>query len=210
MAWTGPTPPLSNLRRTEQSLLQVITSARRELWVVSFAAYRVRSICEALVEAGRRCTFRLVLESESESDGRLTSGGLDDMPPEVRQHCQLFVSPREKRVTDERGRFGLLHAKCEVADSELLFTGSANLTESAFELNMEVGALIRGREAATVFREQLEWLRNGGQLDRAGWPASSPRGRIATCAWSLALGRTSDRGRFGDEAPPASRPTSTA
>ncbi len=167
VAWTGPTPPLSNLRRTEQSLLQVITSARRELWVVSFAAYRVRSICEALVEAGRRCTVRLVLESEAESDGRLTSGGIDDMPPEVRQHCQLDVWPREKRVTDERGRFGPLHAKCAVADSELLFIGSANLTESAFELNMEIGALIRGREAATVVQEQLEWLRNSGQLDRA-------------------------------------------
>jgi phosphatidylserine/phosphatidylglycerophosphate/cardiolipin synthase-like enzyme len=60
-----------------------------------------------------------------------------------------------------------LHAKCAVADSELLFIGSANLTESAFELNMEIGALIRGREAATVVQEQLEWLRNSGQLDRA-------------------------------------------
>jgi phosphatidylserine/phosphatidylglycerophosphate/cardiolipin synthase-like enzyme len=38
----------------------------------------------------------------------------------------------------------LLHAKCAVADRERLLISSANLTEFAFTLNMELGVLIRG------------------------------------------------------------------
>jgi PLD-like domain len=37
-----------------------------------------------------------------------------------------------------------LHAKCAVIDSNLLFLSSANLTEFAFNLNMELGVLIKG------------------------------------------------------------------
>lgn len=167
VAWTGPTPPLSNLRRTEQALLQVIDSARRDLWVVSFAAYRISSICAALVAAARRgCRVRLLLESEVESGGRLTSGGIDGMPAEVRDTCELYVWPREKRAVDERGRFGALHAKCAVADGEVLFVGSANLTEFAFELNIEMGLLVEAKAAAEVVDRQLRWLVETGTMVR--------------------------------------------
>jgi len=37
-----------------------------------------------------------------------------------------------------------MHVKAVVADSHLAFLTSANLTEAAFELNMELGVLIRG------------------------------------------------------------------
>jgi phosphatidylserine/phosphatidylglycerophosphate/cardiolipin synthase-like enzyme len=159
VAWTGPTPPLSALRRTEQALLEVLNSARRELWLVSFAAYRVESVQAALVAAAARgCRVRLLLESEEESGGKLTSGGVDSVPQNVARCCELYVWPREKRVVDERGRFGTLHAKCAVADGELLFVGSANLTEFAFELNMELGVLARDRGAAAVVEEQLQWM----------------------------------------------------
>lgn len=139
VAWTGPTPPLSGLRRTEQALLEVIDSAHRELWLVSFAAYRVASVQSALLAAAARgCRVRLLLESEIESAGKLSSGGVDSVPAEVAGCCELYVWPREQRAVDERGRFGTLHAKCAVADGDLLFVGSANLTEFAFELNLEV------------------------------------------------------------------------
>jgi phosphatidylserine/phosphatidylglycerophosphate/cardiolipin synthase-like enzyme len=167
VAWTGPTPPLSSLRRTEQALLEVLASARRELWLVSFAAYRVASVQEALVAAAARgCRVRLLLESEEESGGKLSSGGIDSVPEDVARCCELYMWPREKRVVDERGRFGTLHAKCAVADGELLFVGSANLTEFAFELNLELGVLVRDGEAAKVVEEQLRWLLGTGILQR--------------------------------------------
>jgi phosphatidylserine/phosphatidylglycerophosphate/cardiolipin synthase-like enzyme len=34
--------------------------------------------------------------------------------------------------------------KCAVADGEWLFLSSANLTQQAFTINMELGSLIRG------------------------------------------------------------------
>ncbi len=159
VAWTGPTPPLSALRRTEQALLEVMNAARRELWLVSFAAYRVASVQQALLAAAARgCRVRLLLESEAESSGKLSSGGVDSVPAEVASCCELYVWPREKRAVDERGRSGTLHAKCAVADGELLFVGSANLTEFAFELNLELGVLVRDVEAAKAVEEQLHWL----------------------------------------------------
>lgn len=167
IAWTGPTPPLSSLRRTEQALLEVIRSARRELWLVSFAAYHVQSVADALVESSRAgCKVRLLLESPEESSGKLTSGGAQSVPAAVRQSCELLVWPREQRPTDERGRTGLLHAKCAVADGERLYVGSANLTEHAFELNIELGVVIRSTAKAAQVAAQLNWLHASGRLQR--------------------------------------------
>lgn len=169
VAWTGPTPPLSTLRRTEQALLEVVDSAQRDLWLVSFATYRLASVCDALVAAAQRgARVRLLLESEAESDGRLASGGIDDMPDAVRQCCELYVWPRERRTADERGRVGLLHAKCAVADGEVLFVGSANLTGFAFELNIELGVLVKQREIASAVEQQLRWLVSSGTMQRLG------------------------------------------
>ena len=83
---------------------------------------------------------------------------LEQMPSAVRESCELYVWPRERRTVDERGRFGALHAKCAVADGEVMFVGSANLTEFAFELNMEMGLLARWPDGAGIVERQLRWL----------------------------------------------------
>jgi phosphatidylserine/phosphatidylglycerophosphate/cardiolipin synthase-like enzyme len=169
VAWTGPSPSLSALRRTEQALLDVLGRAQRELLVVSFAAYRVKSVCSALLAAvARGCSVRLLLESETESSGGLTSGGIDDMPREIRAACSCYVWPKEKRPASPAGRRGLLHAKAAVADGELLFVGSANLTEFAFDLNIELGVLLRDREVAGTVERQLRWLVDSGTMERLG------------------------------------------
>lgn len=167
VAWTGPTPPLSPLRRTEQALLEVIGSARRELWLVSFAAYRIQSVVDALVAAAQRgCKVRLLLESPEESEGLLSSGGTRAVPPEVSDRCEVYVWPRALRPSDEGGRPGLLHAKCAVADDEVLFVGSANLTAAAFERNLELGVIVHASSVARAVSDQLAWLISHGTLLR--------------------------------------------
>jgi phosphatidylserine/phosphatidylglycerophosphate/cardiolipin synthase-like enzyme len=47
-------------------------------------------------------------------------------------------------MPDAEGRRGSLHVKCVVADAERMFVSSANLTEQALRLNMELGILIAG------------------------------------------------------------------
>jgi phosphatidylserine/phosphatidylglycerophosphate/cardiolipin synthase-like enzyme len=169
LAWTGPSPSLSGLRRTEQALLDVLNGARRDLWLVSFAAYRVGSVCDALSAAvARGCTVRLLLESELESAGGLASGGIAEMPAEIRAACACYVWPREKRPASPKGRRGVLHAKAAVADGELLFVGSANLTEFAFDLNIELGVLVRDLRIAGIVERQLRWLVESGTMERLG------------------------------------------
>ncbi|MCB0110905.1 MAG: hypothetical protein KDE53_33525, partial [Caldilineaceae bacterium] len=67
---------------------------------------------------------------------------------------------RDRRLQDTQGHYGALHAKCAVADSQLLFLSSANLTEHALSLNMELGVLIRGgllpRNVALQFTQMIE------------------------------------------------------
>lgn len=167
VAWTGPTPPLSPLRRTEQALLEVLNRARRELWLVSFAAYRIQSVVEALVAAVQRgCKVRLLLESPEESEGGLSSGGTQAVPPEVSDRCEIYVWPRALRPSDDGGRPGLLHAKCAVADDEMLFVGSANLTAAAFERNLELGVIVHASRVAKAVSDQLAWLISHGTLLR--------------------------------------------
>ncbi len=58
---------------------------------------------------------------------------------------RVFYDPR---ALDPEGRDGVLHAKAVVADDEVVFVTSANLTEAALDRNIELGVLIRDRALA--------------------------------------------------------------
>jgi phosphatidylserine/phosphatidylglycerophosphate/cardiolipin synthase-like enzyme len=62
---------------------------------------------------------------------------------------------REKRETDALGNFGSLHAKCALADEEVLLVSSANLTDHALALNMEMGLLVQGGELVSQVRRHF-------------------------------------------------------
>jgi phosphatidylserine/phosphatidylglycerophosphate/cardiolipin synthase-like enzyme len=53
---------------------------------------------------------------------------------------------------------GSVHAKCAVADGELAFITSANLTSAAMERNMELGVLVKGGELPSELHRHLEAL----------------------------------------------------
>jgi len=54
--------------------------------------------------------------------------------------------------------------KCAVADGEWLFLSSANLTQQAFTINMELGILVRGGTMPMRVEQQFEELIHSGQL----------------------------------------------
>lgn len=64
--------------------------------------------------------------------------------PSVAKQCGVYLWPLPNRATDNNGKAGILQVKCAVADATWLFLSSANLTEYAFSLNMELGLLISG------------------------------------------------------------------
>jgi phosphatidylserine/phosphatidylglycerophosphate/cardiolipin synthase-like enzyme len=153
LVWTGPEVGVIPLRRTEQALLQLIGSALQRILIVSYAVYNIPRICEALIEAANRgALITIIIETPDRIEGRNAYNTLKALGSSVADRCNVYLWPLEKRERDANGKPGILHVKCAVADGHWLFLSSANLTEYAFTLNMELGALIVGG----VMPEQVE------------------------------------------------------
>jgi len=163
LVWTGPDVAGMPLRRTDQALLEVIDTAQRSLLIVSFAVYKVPAVAEAIVRAAvRGVAVSICLEAPEPSDQRMGYDTIQALGPQVQACAAVYVWPRERRPVDAHGNAGLLHAKCAVADERMLFVSSANLTEHAMNLNMELGVLIQGgRLPASVARQFLRMLEVG-------------------------------------------------
>lgn len=140
LVWTGPTTPFVSARRTEQALQQVINSARKSLFITSFVAYDVSTIVMSLNRAiDRGVVISMLLELSQDHGGSITIDAIGKMRSLV-PDAKLYAW-RDKVDTFSDGR---VHAKIAVADGEMCFITSANLTGYAMEKNMEAGVLISG------------------------------------------------------------------
>ncbi len=145
LAWTGPDAGAVPFRRTEQAILQVLDAARSRITLVSFAVYRIPNVARALVRAaGRGVRLTIVLETPDRIEGQGEYSTIRALGREVAGCSTVYYWPREHRPVGENGKAGILHVKCAVADGEWLFLSSANLTQQAFTINMELGMLITG------------------------------------------------------------------
>ena len=147
-------------------MLDLIQSARKHLLVVSYAVYRIPRIREALVGAVHRgVRVRVILDVADPQD-------IDGYNPllaigEPLLSCaEILYWPKDQRPPDAEGRRGTLHVKCVVADSERMFISSANLTEQAFRLNMELGILVAGTRYSREIDEHFTELAGRGVLPR--------------------------------------------
>ena len=165
LVWTGPNPEGMPLRRTDQTLLQMIREVEQELTIVSFAVYKVPEIAKAMVAAmNRGVALRIVAETPESSEGKIPFGITAALGASIVQQAQVLVWPLEKRPVDKNGRYGSLHAKCAIADEKHLFLTSANLTEYALTLNMEMGLLVHSEELAHQVTEHINQLIHQGIL----------------------------------------------
>ncbi|MCC6602220.1 MAG: phospholipase [Anaerolineae bacterium] len=147
LVWTGPDSQVIPLRRTDQALLQLIREARESLHIVSFAVYKAENITQALVAAAERgVSIAIYLETPDASEGKMSFDTVKALGTAIQKRARLYMWPREKRPLTEDGRFGSLHAKIALADRQTLLISSANLTDYAMTLNMEMGILVRGGE----------------------------------------------------------------
>jgi phosphatidylserine/phosphatidylglycerophosphate/cardiolipin synthase-like enzyme len=169
MVWSGPLSAGSTFRRTDQALLELIQTAKRSITVVTFAAYKIPAIAAALVDAAKRgVMISLILESTEESEGAVTFNAIEAMGTELARAATVYGWPMEKRGMDSNGNRGALHLKCAVVDDEAVLISSANLTEHAMNLNMELGLLIRGGEIPRSLAGHLQSLIQGGVLTQIG------------------------------------------
>jgi phosphatidylserine/phosphatidylglycerophosphate/cardiolipin synthase-like enzyme len=167
LVWTGPTTRAVLVRLTRAVLLEVIAAAERELLLVSYAAFRVQAVLDALAEAaGRGVAIKLVLESTEESAGHLTVDAARAFAS-VRHHVGFYVWPADQRPDVGSGQ-AVLHAKTAVADDHTVLVTSANLTEHAISSNMELGVLVHGGATPRRLRDHVAELILSGVLIQAG------------------------------------------
>jgi phosphatidylserine/phosphatidylglycerophosphate/cardiolipin synthase-like enzyme len=146
--WTGPANKRFPVRRIDQVLYDLISKAKKRIVLVTFAAHRVRHLCDHLIQAvDRGVELTLIVESEDESEGQLTRDAINAFANVPAAKTHLYYWPLAKRERNQAGRPGKLHMKCAIVDNVALI-GSANLTDDAFHRNMELGMLVR--EQATV------------------------------------------------------------
>jgi phosphatidylserine/phosphatidylglycerophosphate/cardiolipin synthase-like enzyme len=152
------------VRLTRAVVEEVIGAAERQLLVISFAAYRVPVIVDALVAAtGRGVQLDLVLETAADSAGKLTFDSLNAFAE--LDHTRIWHWPSARRPRLESGS-AVLHAKAIVADAKLAFVTSANLTGHAIAYNIELGLLVRSAAAAGRIDGYVRGLIGHGDLIR--------------------------------------------
>lgn len=163
LVWTGPTTDFVPMRRTEQVLLDLINSASKGLFLVSFVAYAVPSVVTALNDAvSRGVQVRILLEASTGHGGSLNY----DPAATIRSRvplAELFTwKERPERFLD-----GKVHAKVAVVDGIRAFVTSANLSDHALEKNMEAGVLVNGGQLPMALSRHLQALIDVRILQRA-------------------------------------------
>jgi len=165
VVWTGPEPTDTRFRHTEQAILEVVNSATNRLTIISYAVYRIPRIRDALiVAASRGVSIKLIVETPNRIEGQGEYDCLLALGSNVASACTVYYWPQENRAKDDNGKIGILHVKCAVADGQKLFLSSANFTEYAFTINMELGLLVTGGKLPNQVERHFERLIEIGHL----------------------------------------------
>jgi phosphatidylserine/phosphatidylglycerophosphate/cardiolipin synthase-like enzyme len=177
LVWSGPDIPYP-LRRTDQAMLELINDAKYRLVLVSFAVYRAQGIIDAIKNAIRRNVEVIIcLEDTEEGQEKITFSGFEAFESNIFRLASFYCWPIENRPQIGEGKFGSLHAKVAVADRQRAFISSANLTEYAMNLNIEVGVLVTGDDIPAQVDKLFEDLILSGVLKRVN-PWSNGDGKV--------------------------------
>lgn len=121
--------------------------------LVSFAAYQMPSIIAALDAAvARGVSVSLILESPENLGG---GGGAD-----AYARYRVYHWPTDRREPPG----AKLHAKAVIVDSRDVLLTSANMTQAAYDKNIELGVLCRGGDVARQVQHHFDALIARGVL----------------------------------------------
>jgi phosphatidylserine/phosphatidylglycerophosphate/cardiolipin synthase-like enzyme len=156
LVWSGPEVPGLHARDTRRVYEELLGSAKRSIWASTYAFFDGPRAFEVLARRmhsmpALRVTLLLNIQrqrGDTTASEQLVRRFTDhfwktDWPGSSRP--SVFYDPR---ALDPEGPGGVLHAKAVVADDEVVFVTSANLTEAALDRNIELGVLIRDRALA--------------------------------------------------------------
>lgn len=156
--WTGPDSGITTSRLTAATIVDLIGKAEEEVLLVSYAAHTEPAIAQALELAAARGTRVTLLLERNADNPHYTYQGI----PFQGLSAERLAWPATARETGAS-----LHAKVLVVDGIVALVGSANLTSSAMERNLECGVLVRGGDLPAALRDHLRALRARGVLQKA-------------------------------------------
>ena len=166
LVWSGPEVPGVHARDTRRVYEELLGGAERSVWASTYVFFDGPQAFATL--AGRmdaipklRVTLLLNIQrrrGDASAAEQVVRRFADrfwtiDWPGTVRP--RVYYDPRSLEVD---GPAGVLHAKAVVADGEAVFLTSANLTDAAFDRNIELGVLIRDRALAAGVTSHFQGL----------------------------------------------------
>ena len=156
VVWSGPEVLGLHARDTRRVHEELLGSAMQSVWVSTYAYFDGPKAFEILAKRmeaipGLSVTLLLNIQrkrSDTTASDYLVRAFADrfwkaDWPGSSRP--RVFYDPRALELD---GPAGVLHAKAVVTDDEAVLITSANLTEAAFDRNIELGVLLRDRAFA--------------------------------------------------------------
>ena len=164
--WSGPEVHGLHARGTRQALEQSLASARRSVWLSTYAFFdgpRAFEMLARRMDETPELIVTLLLNIERKRGDTTRTEDL------VRRFADRFWNgdwpgarkPRvfyDPRSLEPGGPEGVLHAKALVIDDQIAFLTSANLTEAALDRNIEMGVLLRDRALAQTVVKHFRGL----------------------------------------------------
>ncbi len=159
MVWSGPSSTSQTARRIDQIIYDLLAQARRRVFLITFSAYKVARLGDSLAAAHLRgVKITLLLETARDSGGQLSNDALNAFSDLPIKQFEILHWPRDQRELNGAGKPGKLHAKCAVIDDAVVIS-SANLTDDAFNRNMEMGVVAHDAALAASVLTHFEELK---------------------------------------------------
>jgi phosphatidylserine/phosphatidylglycerophosphate/cardiolipin synthase-like enzyme len=169
LVWTGPAVPGLHARDTRRVYEELLNSAKHSILASTYAFFdgpKAFDVLARRLDANSGLRVTLLLNIQRKTGDRTAVEQLvrrfadrfwrTDWPGSARP--SVYYDPR---ALEPDGPGGVLHAKAIVADDEVVLVTSANLTEAAFDRNIEMGLLVRDRALAASVSSHF-----GGLIDR--------------------------------------------
>lgn len=162
LVWGGPGTGDGTALTTGVVLAELIAGARQELLLTTYSAAPHPPLVAALIAAaGRGVHISIIVETHAGARGAL-SGREPAAAFLAVPGAELWHWPAEARSALNARQ----HAKLAVADRSVLLLGSANLTGSGIDDNLEAGVLVKSGPLPARAADHLSRLQRDGTLVR--------------------------------------------
>lgn len=176
---TGPEAPGTAIRDTGVVVRELFRSAKKSVVVVGYSVYQGQKVFAEL--ANRMSDHPLLVatmylnlppikgvEEESIIAHRFARDFRTKHWPDGCRLPRVYFDPRSVAV--DRSKRASLHAKCVIVDEKELFISSANFTERAQDMNVEVGVRFASETLARQLANHFQALVNLGALKQLSFP----------------------------------------